>query len=117
MIPPSFCLSTNLAPASPTPMIRSGLDSLQTNAIIIRVPVGRRPDPYPIALAKSMLADAITFEPRHAGPFSGIDLRPAKGIFSLDMDPRVRILVLHLEDRRHERFPFPLAAAKSAWAL
>src|SRR6185369_2910191 len=98
MIPPGFCLSAGLAPASPAPMIRSPLDSLQTDAIITRVPVGRRPDAYPIALAESTFADAITLEPRHAGPLSRIDLRPAKGIFSLDVDPRVRILVLHLED-------------------
>src|SRR4030095_350457 len=91
----SACLAAILSPA---PVVGSTLDSLETDTIVVGGAIGRRPDPHPLTLAERALGDAIAFEARHTRPLDGIDRRPPEGVLTLNMDPRVRVLVLDLQD-------------------
>src|SRR4029453_11323178 len=82
----------------PLPAVGSALDSLQADPVIARIAVWGGPDADEVAGVQCALGDAVVLELRGTGPFDVIGFRLAEGVATHDVDPRVRVLVLELDN-------------------
>ena len=62
----------------PLPAIRPALDPLETDAVVVRIPVRRCPDADAVAHVEGRLVDAVTVEAGRAGPLGGVGLRAGR---------------------------------------
>src|SRR5688572_23267561 len=63
---------------SPGPVIRTPLDALEPEPVVVGVAIRAGPDAHDVARTKRLGGDAFAFETRHAGPFRGVGLPSAE---------------------------------------